>query len=468
MRPERPEPAGRRRRGGMRPRRDGGFAMVVSMLVVTVLLVMTMGLLASGLHLQAATARDVRWNKALQVAEAAVDQAIYHLSTDATYAAGGPVTGSTPDGTFTVAVERPEPGWVIVTATGEVAGVRRRIQVTYGPAASFTYALFSDTGLVVKNNDATTGDVFANGSIVMKQNSGVRGSVTAATGTIFMENGARIRKNGGQGGNAYSGGFDLRAGWGIYLSNNAVIEGDAFAQEETCSPPDPDPSRYSIVAGGTVQGNALAGGTISGSVQGTATPFNCQVRQPTKQLPAFHFLPENYPSVTSFCGGASYDPCAGSAEGFQAWADAHSSSLTGVFYVNDTNPADVIDLGGKTIAGDFTLITNTLIDFNNNTTYSGSPDARVTFVSLNPSTDPPAINIKNNFTIPDPPPAVLVYSTGLIYVKNNAESNGAVYAGAISIKNNLDITYDPRVERTVGFGPVRYERVSWKELPPGG
>jgi hypothetical protein len=450
----------------MRRDSEGGFAMVVSMLVVTVLLVMTMGLLASGLHLQAATARDVRWNKALQVAEAAVDQAVYHLSTDPTYGASGPVTGSTPDGNFTVRVERPDLGWVVVTATGEVGGVRRRIQVTYGPAAAFKYALFSDTGLVVKNNDATTGDVFANGSIVMKQNSGVRGSVTSATGTIFMENGARIRKNGGEGGNAYSGGFDLGAGWGIYLSNNAVVEGDAFAQEETCTPPDPNPSRYSIVANGTIQGNALAGGTVTGNVAGTATPFNCQVRPPTKQLPAFHFLPENYPSVTSFCGGG-YEPCVGSAEGFQAWANANPHALAGVFYVNDTDPKDVIDLGGKTITGDFTLITNTLIDFNNNTSYSGPADARVTLVSLNPSTDPPAINIKNNFTIPDPSPAVLVYSTGLIYVKNNAESNGAVYAGAITIKNNLDVTYDPRVERTVGFGPVRYERVSWKELPPG-
>ncbi|MER3452512.1 MAG: hypothetical protein C4344_02155 [Acidimicrobiia bacterium] len=438
--------------------------MIVSMLVVTMLVVMTMGLLASGLHLQAATARDLRWNRAVQVAEAGVDQAVYHLASDPDYARAGPVTGSVPGGTYTVSVQRPAPGWIVVTSTGEAGGVRRRIQVTYGPAAVFTYALFSDTGLVVKNNNATTGDVFANGSIVMKQNSGVRGSVTSATGTVFMENNAQIRRNGDTGGNVYTGGFHLAGGWGLYLSPNAVVEGDAYAQEETCSPPDPDPLHYAIVANGRIQGSALAGGPISGSVGGIRTPYNCQVRQPTRTLPPFHFLPENYPSIRKFC--ADYAPCAGSAQGFQAWADANAANLSGVAYVNDTNPSAVIDLGRKTITGDFTLITNTLIDFANNTTYAGSPDARVTIVSLNPSTDPPAINIKNNFTIPDPPPAVLIYSTGLIFVKNNAESNGAVYASAISIKNNLDITYDPRVERTVGFGPVRYERVSWKELPP--
>jgi hypothetical protein len=31
------------------------------------------------------------------------------------------------------------------------------------------------------------------------------------------------------------------------------------------------------------------------------------------------------------------------------------------------------------------------------------------------------------------------------------------------LKNNLDITYDGRVDRVLGFGPVTYERESWVE-----
>jgi hypothetical protein len=40
-----------------------------------------------------------------------------------------------------------------------------------------------------------------------------------------------------------------------------------------------------------------------------------------------------------------------------------------------------------------------------------------------------------------------------------------VFAGSISFKNNMDVTYDERVERTVGFGSKRYERISWEEIP---
>ena len=443
---------------------EGGFAMIVSMLVITVVAVMTLGMLATGLHLQAATARDSSWNKALQVAEAGVDNAVYHLTDDPTFAQPGPVAGTVPQGTFSVSVVKPKRGWLVVTSTGTVGKVKRRIEVTYGPAASFKFALFSDTGLEVKNNNGTTGDIFANQSIVLKQNSGVKGSVVSATGTIDMENNAQIQKNNGQGGNAYSGGYDAAGRWGIRLQNNAVIQGDAYAQEETCSPP--DTTNYNISNAGSVLGNAVAGGAINGSVGGTSVPFNCQLRQPTRLLPQYHYDPDLY-------GDAIEDT---SAAAFQTWADAHSGSLTGTHRVCDGGPdangqctsqsLNSIDLGGKTITGDFTLITNTLIDFNNNAAYLGPSDAFVSLISLNDSTDPPAINIKNNFSIPDPSPAVLVYSSGLIYVKNNAESNGAVYAGAISINNNLDVTYDPRVERTLGFGPTRYERVTWKELTP--
>ena len=73
--------------------------------------------------------------------------------------------------------------------------------------------------------------------------------------------------------------------------------------------------------------------------------------------------------------------------------------------------------------------------------------------------------IKNNFDVSHDP-AVLLYATGLIQVKNNPDHNGAVYAGAISIKNNLNVTYDPRVERTMGFGDVKYDRQSWVECRP--
>jgi hypothetical protein len=77
------------------------------------------------------------------------------------------------------------------------------------------------------------------------------------------------------------------------------------------------------------------------------------------------------------------------------------------------------------------------------------------------------LTIWNKFEVLPNDPAVLLYSTGLIQVKNSAESNGAVYAGAISIKNNLDITYDARIERSLGFGDLKLDRMAWMECIVG-
>src|SRR3954447_6789835 len=99
-------------------RDEDGFAMIVSMLVISVVAVMTLGMLATGLHLQAATARDSSWNRALQVAEAGVDSAIYHLGQDPTYAQPGPIAGNVPQGTFSVSVVKPKRGWLVVTSSG--------------------------------------------------------------------------------------------------------------------------------------------------------------------------------------------------------------------------------------------------------------------------------------------------------------------------------------------------------------
>ncbi len=445
---------------------EAGFALVATMIAVSILSVLTMGMLATGIHVEQATQRDRRWNDALQVAEAGVDLALYERTVNASYTGTGSSWVAVPGGEYQALVTSSEAGWLTITATGVVpnhtSGVarQRRVQVTFGPQASFEYALFSDTGLTVKNNDGTTGDVFANESIVMDNNSGVNGNVVSANGTVSLSNGAEVHDVDGESGNVYSGGYDLSGSWGISLSNNAVIEGSAYAEAETCPGTTADNSRYNISNSGRIEGNATARGSINGTVNGTKTPYNCQLRHSSKILPEYHYDAGLYTGETEY----------NSISAFSTWVSANSSSLTGTHYVNvaacgsdPTGSSNVIDLGGRTITGDFTLITNCRVDFNNNTSYSGSSDATVSIIVLNSSTSPPAINIKNNFTIPDPSPAVLLYSEGLIEVKNNTESNGAVYAGAVSIKNNLDITYDPRVERTVGFGDLRYDRVTWRE-----
>jgi type II secretory pathway pseudopilin PulG len=461
-----------------RAEREEGFALIVVMVVISIVTIMTIGMIATGLHLDQATARGRRHSAALQVAEAGIDQAVYQLSQNHLYTGTGG-TVSVPGGEYEVTVTVPRRGWATIVSTGYVPtktatnAVKRRIRTTYGPERAFRYALFSESGLEVKNNGGTVGDVFANGSVVLSNGSGVRGSVTSAIGTVQLDNNATVRKDDGEGGEIRSGGFDLSGNWGVQLAGGSVVEGSVFARAEQCPGGVTDDTRYNVSNAGMIQGNATARGNINGSVQGSKTPFTCVEREATRQLPEFHYDPELYPDPTEYGTSPDADGVrTGARTAFQAWVTGHSSSMTGTHRVMDAGcrddpagDASVLELGGTTITGDFTLITNCRVDFDNNASYSGSSDAYVTIISLNASTTPAAIDIKNNFEIPDPGPAVLMYSPGLIQVKNNPEANGAVFAGSISFKNNMDVTYDPRVERTVGFGTKRYERISWEEIP---
>ena len=450
---------------------EGGFAMVATMLGAVIMTLLTVTMLSTGSHSERATVRDRGYNEALQAAESGLNVALQEISKGVPYAGTGGTPRSVPGGQYEVAVSVPQPGYLVVESIGYRPSKGhpqeqvRRVKATYGPEAAFKFALFSDTGLAVKNNDGTVGDIFANESIVMEQNSGVRGSVISATGSVLMENNAKVRKNGTTGGDVSTGGYDPVDSWALKMLNGADVEGSAYAEAETCPGSAADSLLYNIQNSGTIDGAALARGQISGSVAGTRSPYTCQRRHERKVLPTFNFDASLYTPLQQYTTVAT----------FQTWLNANKTAVSGTHRVwvdaCGTAPSavsSVLDMGGVVINNDFTLITNCRIDFNNNTTFVGDDEARVELIVLNESVDPvPAINIKNNFEIPDPSPAVLLYSTGEILVKNNAESNGAVYGGAISIKNNLDVTYDPRVERTLGFGEAKYERISWQECRSG-
>ncbi len=441
-----------------RLRGDDGFAMVTAVMVSSVMMLFTVGMLATGMHLTDATVRDRSWNTALQVAEAALDRAAYEVSKDPLYVGTSGVPMDLPGGQAEVLVDRPALGEIIVYATAWVPSraatnaVSRRIQVTFGPEDVFSFALFSETGLYVKNNAVIEGDVFANEGVQIDNNAIVHGSAISATEGVELGSNAELRKVDGERGSAYSGGPA-----GIHLSNGAIVHGDAFAQATACSGT-PGSDEYEIDAGGgQILGDAVAWGSITG-VSGTSTPNNCQLAQATKTLPVFNWDPSLYEGELEYTTKAA----------FQSYVTANGGVVNGVHHVwvpecsSDPSGSDALDVGGITINTDLTLVTNCKLDMDNNVTVTAPDAALVNIIVVNDSTDPPAVLIKNNFDV-DNDPAVLLYATGLIQVKNNPDHNGAVYAGAISIKNNLDVTYDPRVERTMGFGDVKYDRRSWVE-----
>jgi hypothetical protein len=441
---------------------ERGFAVLTAVMLTTVLMLFTMSMLATGVHLTTASVRDRNWNSALQVAEAGVDRAVYELSKDTTYTGTGTGVLDVPGGQVQVLAQSPSPGYLTVWATGWVPSrtatnaVARRIRVTFAPAEAFEFALFSETGLFVKNNAGIYGDVFANEGVETDNNAQIYGDVISATEGVQISNNAVVHATDGQGGDVYSGGPA-----GIQVDNNAIVEGSAFAQAQSCTG-SPGSGEYGITATGTVQGDAVAWGSISGSVLGSRTPSNCQTAQATRTLPTYTWDASLYTGETEYLTTALWT----------VFKTANTNNMSGVHRVwvpscssDPTGALSKIDLGGVTITDDFVLVTNCRVDMDNNVTVSAADDAIVNIIVLNDSTDPPAIYIKNNFTVANDP-AVLVYASGLIEVKNNGDTNGGVYAGAISIKNNLDITYDDRINRTIGFGDLKYERQAWVECRP--
>jgi hypothetical protein len=442
---------------------EDGYAMVLAIVLTSVMMVFTLGMMNTAVHLETQTVRDVSWNRALDVAEAGVDRALYEIGKSPTYTG---VTGlAVPGGEVDVQVVASAAGYITLYATGYSPSKtatdvkKRRIKVVYGPEDVFDFALFSSTGITLKNNGTTHGDVFANNSVYFENNSTVYGSVTSANGTVELTNGAMIRAEDDRLGNVYTGGYDASGLWGLKLANNAVVEGSAYAQAETCPGTTADDSRYNIVASGTIKGNATARGSISGSVNGTRTPRNCQLRASNRTLPSYTWDADLYTGEVEYTSIAS----------FNTWLSAHQSSLSGVVRLWDpicssspSGASSVISMNGATVTGDFVFDTNCRVDANNDFTVSAPSSSVVNIIVQNASSSPAAVTIKNNLTVTNDA-AVLFYSTGLIDVKNNLDEQGAVYSGAIAVKNNMDVVYDARVERSLGFGDVKYDRISWQE-----
>ena len=62
--------------------------------------------------------------------------------------------------------------------------------------------------------------------------------------------------------------------------------------------------------------------------------------------------------------------------------------------------------------------------------------------------------------------AGLIYTTGKMAFKNKPEMEGALYAGAMDIKNGFDIVYNPRIANILGFGSALVPTL-WEELDQG-
>ena len=464
---------------------ESGFVMITAVVLLAVMGTLMALVMSVGTHTNFATARGRSWTQALHVAEAGVHQAIANLnSTNGGYS--GTFTGSTDEGTFTVTVSPQSRRRFRIDSTGVVPGTAglgatRKLRITMAPPSSFLYAMLSNTSIVTKGNDTIDGDIWSNQNVYLEQGNTVHGSATAATGWIRLKNGSVVE------GDAWSGGYDpSNSDRAVHVDSGAQIQGNVKAS--VVAPPDPvtcggeDPTKYKVRVEGTgsILGNVVTWGpkTGSGTVGGTITQNMCTAAPPTKTLPVFTYSSSNYDSSTLHEYGTPETSSATAVSEFQTYLTANAANLHGTFYVNQTSPVSQntrIDLTGVTITGDTTIVSNAPI-FTNSVTDSTS-DAIFTLVStyqpptgtvcdVNQDNSECSVHLKNNFE-PSGDTAVVVYAPfGPVAVKNNQVQFGTIYADAIEVKNNQSLTYDARVERVVGFGPVTYEVETWLELKP--
>jgi hypothetical protein len=468
-------------------REESGVAMIIAVTLLAIMGTLMALILTVSTHTNFSTARGRSWTQALHVAEAGAQEAITRLqSSQGTY--GGTFTGATVEGDYSVTVTHLSRKRYQIDARGNVLagtaglGASRRLRIIMAPPRSFLYALYSESSVETKGNDTIDGDIWANQSVTVEQGNTVTGSVTAATGYVYLKGGSHIT------GNVWSGGFNPDGGEAIHLDGNAIVDGTGKAS--VTAPTDPvtcggeNTSNYKVRldSGASIAGNVVTWGTKTGAgtvgPPGTLTSNVCTASPATKEMPSYAYSPDNYDSTTLHEFGTIETPSATAVDDFQSYLSAHINDFSGTFFVNQSGAVnqDVrLELKNVVITADTTIVSNTPVF--TDAVSDSTQDAIVTLVStyqpptgsscdVNQDKSECSVHLKNNFQTSGDT-AVLVYAPyGAVAVKNNQVQFGTIYANNIQIKNNQALTYDSRVERVVGFGPVTYEVESWIELAP--
>ena len=497
----------RRQQAPTRPARgEDGYAMVVTVLIVMILTMLLTVVLAQGLHNNTATTRGYRRAQALGVAEAGVNWAIAALQADKATAVvtnqAVPVAdGTGGNGTATVTVRAGTPdnpgklGSYTVYSTGQPAqpgAPTRTVRVVLGAAPSFLYALYADSSLTLEQNACIVGPVFSKGDVYFNHNSTIAGT-SKTRGSLISQNGVIKQFSGGNNAKCPS------AVDGEPVDASRDIHGDVLAGGGTLSPCLEAPAG---AVDSAAEGYNLNGATVGGRVCNTPPPYN---------MPAYTFDPLLYASIqyygqppgygspsltavtqfnTAFATGTLPVGAGGGLDRtYVVWEDLSLYTAT-----NTTPPALKLDASTLPIAKDTVIYTNVPVDFGNTTTVSaaqscstaspppsGTP-ACPTFQVIsaypgNPCTggvgNCPSIYGGNKIQF-RPEVAVLLYSQdGTVVLKNDCNApgcddsnNGAIYASSINGKNNLNVSYTPRIASALGFGKAALLQQSWEELAP--
>jgi hypothetical protein len=492
-----------------RLRNDDGNVLVAVVLISMLVGMLSALTLATGQQADWASAKDRNREIALGVTEGGVHDAIGRVETQVATAfvpripAAGNISGGTDGGSFEYNVTRVGDNFV-VDAQGTVAGGgqlqrKRHVKVTLAPPELFPgagYALFSKTGLHLKNNNEVyDGDVFANDFLWAEFGTIIEGSVTSAQSWVKLENTTTVLGSVSSGHRRcdVEGQSPCTSGFGISLGSGGTIGQWAKASVAVGGCTGEQVAAHKVLNDGRIDGDVTSFGPIqgSGSVGGAAITA-CTSAQPRKDVPLFNFNEFNYDPATYHEFG--FETGDGAAEFNNALNNnlngVNRNALVGTFVIRECGTG-IVNISGSELAGDMTVITNPVPCGSTkgarirteNVGDSGVPagtKARFILVSHyeppagSPCTDQHdtlcAVSSKNHFDS-SCRTAMLVYAdNGPVSMKNDTGANdnpmcGSVIASGIHMKNNLKLTYDPILDRVLGFGPQVYEIARWEELP---
>ena len=175
-------------------RSGGGYILVLALVFLGIFFTIATAYLSFITTSTRSAQYDVASAQALALAEAGVDEAVYQLNQNASYAGetGTPLGA----GTFTLVVENIDSNTKRVTATGFVPNSQNPIATKIIKAniglnnsiISFHYGIQAGNGgFTLNNTSSITGNVFSSGPVIGSNTNMIRGSVVSsgATGLVY-------------------------------------------------------------------------------------------------------------------------------------------------------------------------------------------------------------------------------------------------------------------------------------------
>jgi hypothetical protein len=328
--------------------------------------------------------------------------------------------------------------------------------------------------------------VVSQGDISFKNNAAVAGTDTIR-GSLISETGVIQQFNAGNRSNCPS------TVGGEAVDTSYDVHGDVLAGGGTLAP-------CRTASAGAVDA-ASAGFNLNGATVGGRACNN----PPPYTMPDYTFQPRNYDPIQYYGRPPGY----GSAS-VTAVADFNTALSTGTLptstgaldraYVvwqdltayqalGTTPPALKLNAATLRVAANTLVYTNVPVDFGNTSTVTAASACSTTGTPACPtlvvvSTYPgspcsggvgncPSIYGGNQIEFRPEVAVVLFSHDGTIELKNdcssadcNQSNQGAVYGKTVDAKNNLNLSYSPRIADALGFGTASLLQRTYQELPP--